>query len=89
MYPSLYGWTVTLYIVLCRWAGRAAMSQEMSTRMWSDLARVMSSLRAVPQDKLDLMEPSAMQAHVRAMEQLEDIVNTFSKLRDVEVHEYP
>ena len=57
--------------------------------MWSDLARVMSSLRSVSQDKLDSMEPSAMQAHVRAMEQLEDIVNTFSKLRDVEVHEPP
>jgi hypothetical protein len=45
----------------------------------------MRSLQAVPRAKLDLMEPSSMQAHAHAMEQLDEIVNTFSKLRDAEV----
>ena len=60
------------------------MSQDLATRVWSDMARVLLGLQAVPQDRLLQVEPSAMQAHARAMEQLEDIVTTFSKLRDIE-----
>ena len=71
-----------------RWASRSAVSQQLATRVWSDMARVQRGLQAVDKDKLANVESSALQAHARAMEQLEDIVNTFSKMRDSEgVHE--
>lgn len=71
-----------------KWASRAAVSQELATRVWSDMARVHRGLQAVDKEKLANVEASAMNAHARAMEQLEDIVNTFSKMRDIEgVHE--
>jgi hypothetical protein len=71
-----------------KWASRAAVSQELSPRIWSEMTRVMLGLKAVPKESLLKVERSAMKAHTKAMDLLEDIVNTFSKLRDVEgVHE--
>ncbi|GLI64300.1 hypothetical protein VaNZ11_007525, partial [Volvox africanus] len=67
-----------------RWASRAAASSDSGPRTWSDLTRVLLALQALGPTGDTSLAPAVVAAHVKALEQLEDCLTTFTKLADVE-----
>eukprot|EP00200_Dunaliella_tertiolecta_P013666 CAMPEP_0202394750 /NCGR_PEP_ID=MMETSP1127-20130417/93597_1 /ASSEMBLY_ACC=CAM_ASM_000462 /TAXON_ID=3047 /ORGANISM="Dunaliella tertiolecta, Strain CCMP1320" /LENGTH=1471 /DNA_ID=CAMNT_0048997397 /DNA_START=145 /DNA_END=4558 /DNA_ORIENTATION=- len=69
-------------------ASRAAVSGDLAPRIWAELARVKLSLRNAPQSAIEELDEAALEVHQRAMDNLDDVVTAFMKLKDVEgIHE--
>ncbi|GFR51753.1 hypothetical protein Agub_g14204, partial [Astrephomene gubernaculifera] len=67
-----------------RWASRAAASSDSGPRTWSDMTRVLLALQSLGPTGDTSLAPAVVAAHVKALEQLEDCLTTFTKLADVE-----